>query len=781
MTSVESVPSTTESAPEDAKVKLADPRIKDADQGYAIFRRLRLDDWEAAQKRANIDYQIDGGKPYDEAVMIDANRGDDTNENFMEAKAEDDESQKPFIEMTTVARSLWNISTAHGDDNEQTRYGKIVSEEFTKTVRDWVDFDFYRLRLAQQFTRHGVGFLYWEDELDWRWRADGLSAFKIPRNIESRPTAIPYCTCEREMTVDEIYAFIRKEDGNDREALAKEVGRWNVDAVKQAIGKATIGDDFIFDDGQWEAVMRKIRENDLAIGATSPKVKCYHLWGKEFDGSISHYIGLQTGALKDNTGEKIGDSGWLYEHRSRFKSGFQECIIPFFYGIGTHGTIHTIRGEGEMSFGPIAISNRSRCKYVDCVNAASSIVLQADTANDAANTTWVQMGPFVILSGNSKVQATAMPDVSGRMLPLLNDMAALRENVSGRSRSGSGPDNENRDRKTKYQIQADQNQEGSVQSAQLTMFFGPWSRAGQVMFDRMMSDEVSDATPGGPEAMDFIARCLKRGVPIEALDEVYSVEAVRTIGYGSPQARQAAADEIYQMAGSFDAVGQKEAARDRIASIPGVDWRTAENYVGPIDHQRKTMDDQMAEVENAIFQQGTKVPVTDGQNHWVHVQHHSTMGSQIVETFKSGQMQGAQLVPILTAVVDNVTQHAQALNIDPLRQKEAAWTRKWLQNVNGTLEQQENKLIAEQQRQQEQIAQQQGQQPPDGDEQRKQESHQQDMQIQQQEFAMRQQQFYQTIQQQEIDAQQKRAHRDLESQSKIAALRAQLQSNGASA
>lgn len=773
MTDVDAAPSNTEATPAGAPVKLADPRIKDATQGYAIFRRLRRDDWESAQKRANIDYQIDGGLPYDEQVMIDANRGEDTNANFMEAKAEDDASQKPFIEMTTVARTLWNISTSHGDENEQVRYGKIISEEFSRTVRAWVDFSYYRLRLAQQFTRHGVGFLYWEDELDWRWRSDGLAAFKLPRNLESRPGAIPYCTCEREMTVDEIYKFIRKEDS------VREVGRWDVDAVKQAIGSAVMNDDFIFDDGQWEAVMRRIRENDLAVGSTSPKVKTYHLWAEEFDGAVSHYIGLQTGAVKINgDSDTKKRSGWLYEHRNRFKTGFAGCIIPFFYGIGTHGTIHTIRGQGEMQFGPIAISNRTRCKFVDGVNAASSIVLQAETANDAAQTAYVQMGPFLILSGNSKVQATAMPDVSGRMLPLLNDMATLRENVSGSNARGSAyaGDATQGDRKTKYEIQADQNHTGSIESALLTLFFEPWSRAGDIMFKRMMSDEVSDLTPGGPEALDFIARCLKRGVPEQALRDVYAVEAVRTIGYGSPGARQAAADEIYQMSGSFDAVGQKLAARDRIASIPGVDYQTAESYVGPIDHQRKTVDDQIAEIENGIFQQGIKIPVTDGQNHWVHIQHHETLVTNTIGAFKQGQMQGAQVVPILTAVLANMTEHAQALNIDPLRQKEAAMTRKFLQNANATLEQQENKLVAEQQRAQEQGQQQMGEQP-NGDEQRKWESHQQDLQIQREEFAMRQQQFYQTIQQQEVDAQQKRAHRELEAQSSIAAKRAQL--NGA--
>lgn len=761
----ENVPSTKTEAG-----KLVESRVRDAEQGHAIFKKLETDDRDAAWKRSNIDYMIDGGLPYDELALADAGRGEDANVNFMEGKAEDDAAQTPFIEMTTVAPVLWNCRTSHGNSNEQATYGKIISEEHTRTVREWgEDFDYFRLKLAQQFTRHGVGFLYWEDEIDWRFRTDGLDAFKVPRNTESRSNAIPYAICKREMSVDTLYNFIRNE------AAAREIGKWNIDAVKAALCDSFFGDRADFTDA-WPEFVKEMRENDLTVGATKKQIKVYHLWVRELDkrGSVSHYIGLQSGAVKDRVA-MLGN-GFLYEHKSRFNA-FKHCMIPFFYGIGTHATIHTARGQGEMNFGPITIANRARCTMLDGVKAASSIILQADSPNDAEGAAYIQRGPFLIFSGNTKVQANALPDVSSRMLPVLRDMQTLRQNLTGSFQSRAITEQGSQER-TAYEVKAAQNQGGALESARLTLFFGPWSRAGKEIYDRMMSDRLRDDDPGGAEAFDFRKRCMARGVPPEALKAVYSVEAVRTVGYGSPQARQAAAEEIYQKSGGFDEVGRKEALRDCIASIPGVDYATADRYVGPIDAPRLTVDDQIAELENNDFRAGQQVPVTDGQNHWVHCQHHSALVTETVDAFEQGQMDTAQLVPILAAALDNMQQHSQLLDLDPIRQKEAGYVRKFIQENNGTLEQQENKLIAEQRRQQEDAqaaAQDGGGQPMDAEEERKWQAHEQDIAIREREYLMRQKEMDQKLALQSQEAALRRSQADLKLSTEIAAKRQNMQ------
>lgn len=762
----DTTPSTTEA---NGKT-LADPRIKDAQQGHAIFTNLRRDDSEAAIKRANIDYQIDGGLPYDEALLIDLGRGDETNVNFMEARAEDDGAQTPYIEMTTVSRILWNCRTGLGDTTEQERWSRIISEEFTRTVREWSDFNYYRLRLAQQFTRHGVAFLYWEDEIDWRWRADGMAAFRIPRNIEARASAIPYATCEREMTVDELHKFIRNEKA------AEEVGRWNVDAVKEAMIQAAPLTQVDNETDRWEAFMKRMRENDLGFAAACKFVKLYHLWVPEFDGSTSHYISLQSGPCKAVEGGEILGKGFLYEHRNRY-SKQRKWIIPFFYGIGTHGTIHTIRANGELNFAPIAVSNRTRCGFIDAANASASIVLEAATPNDAESAAYIRRGPFTILSGNSKISATAMPDVSNRILPVLRDMQLLRQNVTPGSFQSRAITEEGSQERTKYEIQAQQQKGGTVESAQLTLFCTPLSQAGKEMFERMMNPDLDDGCPGGPEAFDFIKRVLKRGVPRAALDDVYEVEWVRSIGYGSAEARQYSTEKIYQMSGGFDAMGQRQAKLDMIASLPGVDYRTAEQYVGP-EEPRQTVDDEIAELENNDFKSGQDCPVTSNQNHWLHCQHHAALLNETEKAFDAGEIDGNVLVPIYAAAIENMLAHAEFLNQDPMKEKEAAWVRKFVQNKSGTLEQQQNKIVAEMQRAQEE-GQQQGGEPQDGEEQRKWEAHTQEMQMKDQEFQARQREIYQKLEKQEIDAQASRAERDLKLQADLLLKRAKL--NGANA
>jgi hypothetical protein len=785
------------------KIELAESRIRDGWHAHSIFRKLEWDDTNAEAGRANIDYQIDGGLPYDPQVMRDANRGDEANVNFREARAEDDLAQTPFIEMTTVTPILWNIRTSHGNETERVEWGRIISEEFTKTVRDWgEDFDYFRQRLAQQFTRHGAGFAYFEDEFTWKWRSDGLGSFKLPRNTESRTSAIPYCICKRSMSVSELYKFVHNEK------KAQDEGHWNVNAVKRSLVYATSksGQDW-FNYG-WEGFQRQAKENDIEFSTRSEKVRVYHLWCIEFDGQISHYIGLQDGVameqgeicnpedVSENSEESeksnMVGNGFLYAYRCRFPS-FESAIISFFYAIGTHATIHTIRGQGEMNFAPISLSNKITCKMSDLAAVSSMLLLGVDNANEAQNIAFVQRGAFMVYSreNGAKAEPTEMPDVSSRLNPLLDRLAGLRRQISP---SNSQPEKSNsKQPKNKYEIQSEQNRTGSLNSAMLTQFFGPWGRLGKEMYRRMMNPKLHDDDPGGREAFAFRAACMALGVPKEAMQfDKVTVDAVRTIGNGSPEQRQYASEQILEMSEGFDEHGKWQARMDAVASVPGVNYAAAMDYVGP-EKPRQPIDKQVANVENALFTLGQKQPVETEENHWVHCLTHSELVKQTVEALQNGEMEGAKLVPILSAALENMLAHSKLLSEDSSKGKESAWVRHFVQTNNGVLEQQENKLVAAIQRQQEAAQQPSGQeqpQPPDqgaqqemahkqGEEQRRQDIHQAKLAQMQQEYEMRQRRFNQELISQDADARQKRSLADLKAAHETAIEAARLASQGA--
>lgn len=737
--------------------KIPESRVLDGWQAHSIYKRLVYDDWEADEKRGMIDYQIDGGLPYSPEVMANAGRGEDANVNFMEAKSEDDLAMAPFIEMTTVSSTLWRIMTKFGDTKDNTRWSQIISEKFTKMVRGWRAFNYFRQRLAQQFTRHGAGFDYYEDDLNWQWRSDGLSAFKMARNTESYADAIDYCICKRSMKVSELYKHIRDEES------AKEIGRWNVDAVKIAMRYASRGMDRTIDSYSYEEWMKEAKENDIAIACRSEEVLVYHLWVQEYDGTVAHYIGLQDGVavlqgdssdkpIKENKKEgtskapedMIGN-GFLYAHRQRFPS-FESAIIPFFYSIGTHATIHTIRGQGDMNYTPIAISNRARCSMLDSAKAAGMILLQCETAGDAETLAYTPVGPFLLIPANVKVQANQMPNTSGIMQPILSDMASLRAQISPASTAQIAPQGGKQSKQpdTKYSILAKQNRGGSLNSAALTQFFEPWSVQGEESYRRAVNPELREDDPGGKEAFKFRRDCMAEGVPWEAMlfDQV-TVEAVRVIGNGSPEARQFAAEQIKEVSSSFDPEGQYQANFQYLTSIPGVDAATAKLLLGDSATPRETDDDQFADLENSLFSQGAQAKVLGVQNHWVHCEHHMELVKATDDAFNQQQLDGPGLVKVLAPALDNMLGHSEYLTKDKTKEKESGTVRKFIQNYSGVLQQQQTKMLAEQRKAHEdqQGQQQQGDPQAQMEMMHKAQLHQMDLQSKQMDMEMKQKEF----------------------------------------
>lgn len=766
---------------QDGQMEIPQSRVRDGWQAHAIFQKLVYDDRDSELARGRIDAQIDGLPPYSESVMKDAGRGEDANVNFREARAEDDLAQTPFIEMSTVTPIIWRIKTKIGNVQEQKDRSAIMSEEFTKMVRGWgEDFDYYRERLAQQFTRHGAGFVYWEDEINWKWRADGFNAFKLPRNTESRSSAIPYCVCKRSISVTDLYAFVRNEE------LARKVGRWNVDAVKTAIRRAVVTNPSMLDTYSWEDFEREVKENDVEIGCRAEQIQIFHLWVTEYDGTVAHYIALQDGVAmirgaielpdkRKDKGDMIGN-GFLYAHRQRFPS-FASAVVPFFYAIGTHATVHTIRAQGEMNFAPISISNRTMCTLVDATRAGSLILMRAENASDVENFAYIQVGGFMVYSGaNAKVEPVALPDVTSRILPLLNEMKSLRAQVSPNASVQPPQSGKSKQPETKYSIQAKQNRGSALSSAILTQWFGPFGRVGKEMFRRVMNPDLRQDLPGGKEAFAFRAACMAQGVPAEAMEfRNCEVEAVRVIGNGSPEARQYAQEQILELSDRFDEAGKKRAVKDAVGSIPGVDYQAAEDYVGPLE-PRQPIDAQIASTENSLFTLGASANVTGEQNHFVHCEVHQELVKQFIESFQQGEIEGQKLVSVIKPALDNMLRHLEFMAQDHSREKEAAQIRKFVQNSHGVLEQQENKAIAEMQRQQQAMQQQGGQQDPK--QQREMEAHAAKMQRMQQEAQMRQQEFNQRMALQNLEAKNRQRLADLKAARDTSLETAQLLSQG---
>ena len=151
----------------------------------------------------------------------------------------------------------------------------------------------------------------------------------------------------------------------------------------------------------WEKLQEELKNNDLMYShARSKVIRCVHYFVKEFDGTISHYIGTRAGDTDD----------FLFKKPSRFKHA-NEAFVLFCYGIGSNGLLHSIRGLGYKLFPFIQLSNRLRNAVVDGAMLSSALMIQPTTGEDISNLTLMYNGPLSVLPPGLNVVDRATPKI----------------------------------------------------------------------------------------------------------------------------------------------------------------------------------------------------------------------------------------------------------------------------------------------------------------------------------------------------------------------------------
>ena len=284
------VPETGDAPPE---------RLKNPKAGRDIYTKFREDDEANAYNRHLTQDLLDGGLPYD-AQNLTENGVDATNLNFGGAEEQLEKARKPYYKLIQSPEKLISLNTLFGAAEDRTEWNDVLAEEITRTIRGGDDFWFESCKLCDRFIWDGISFLYWSDARDFRFKSGSLGKFFFERGtvpIETKHDVIPFI---EEMTVTQLYGYIRNE-----EAAAR--NHWNVAAVRKAITKATSNQPNFMD---WEKWTQEVKNNDLSLNQ-APRVRLLHLFVKEFDGTMSHYITSE---------EPCGDEKeevWMYSCRRK--------------------------------------------------------------------------------------------------------------------------------------------------------------------------------------------------------------------------------------------------------------------------------------------------------------------------------------------------------------------------------------------------------------------------------------------------------------------------------
>lgn len=650
-------------------------RIKDAKSAHAIYTTIRLADDSSAIDRQKIQAMLDGEPPYSPQQLKSLGQGYRANLNFGEAAAALETALSAYSDLVNSVDRLVTVKTSEGEPSQRLEWENIISEEFHRTITDWDEFFYKQQMLAHQFVSQGVGVTYFEDNRNWKWSVCGLKDFKVPRGTPACDTKVEIATIERHYLVGELYQFI------ENPKIAAELG-WNVEETRKAImlstesGRATGRD--------WETLQEELKNNDLIYSlARSKVVRCVHYFVKEFDGTISHYIGTRAGDTQD----------FLFKKPSRFKHA-NEAFVLFSYGVGTNGLLHSVRGLGYKLFPFVQLSNRMRNAIVDGAMLSSALMIQPATGEDASNLSLMYNGPLSILPPGINVIDKTMPNLAGNVLPIVRDLEVVRQNNTGTYNPKQVmPDG---DARTATEVQAQLAQQSLLSAQAMNLYYIPFQKLLAEQFRRLATVKYRSDEPGGEEAIAFRKRIEARGVPWKAVEKVYRVQAVRAIGAGSPGARLLAFNEFMAIMPRFDEVGQRNLIRDRVAARVGYDQ--VDRYLPKGEIERVPIDAKIAELENDAMQGGRGVSVTPGENHAVHAKVHLEDANRFLQALQQNQVDPKVAMSYLQLQFPHSSAHVEQLASDPSRREEIGMAKQILNQMREAVENIGKQLAAQAQR-----------------------------------------------------------------------------------
>jgi|TARA_R100000482_G_scaffold73756_1_gene28328 hypothetical protein len=649
----------------DEKGKAVETRLKNVKAALSIFQTLAKADEKSSVNRARIDAMFDGSAPYNQGSLVSSGQPLKTNLNFGEAQRLLDISLSAYVDLYSSLERLVEIKGTMGEKSEIAPAEEIVADELTHLIRSWPEFHSAYLRLCTTFIKHGVSIAYFDTPDDWKFRVGGFHDILIPRQTPASESCIDIAVGRREYLLHELYSFIK-----NPEAAAK-VG-WDVEEVKRVIAKnaSTKGRDYRSNFDNYEVLQQEMKNNDIYQGIQNPSVSILHFWVKEMDGSVSHYMAAEN-TPKD----------FMYKKVSRYENA-EQAYVMFTYGVGSNGTYHSVRGLGQRIFSHIQTSNRLRCQQIDGAMLASAVMIQPENQRSLDELQFTYYGAYAVMSPNVKIVEKAIPNLGTAVQPALQDLTQ-QLSLNTDTVSTYGP-NQSSPYRNQMQVSADIDVTTRLSGASLNLFYASWTRLLREVVRRVVTTKKRDAA-----VKDFYERCARRGVPEEFVKsiDVNRTKAVRSIGNGSHANRMLALRELQGISGQFDDVGRRNLTRDIVSTRVGHDL--ADRYVPADVEKRPTVDVKIAFFENQQLQAGQNVPVIANELHGVHLEVHVPALAQLIEALNTGEADPMQVLPMLQAMYQHISDTAQLAAGDPALEAEVAQTKQVLQYaeeaINNTM------------------------------------------------------------------------------------------------
>jgi len=621
-------------------------RVKDASSARSMLYTLIEDDQIASHRRSQIQGIIDGNPPYNEQQLRELGQSDRINVNWGHAGAKIEAAVIPYFDILTSVPHYMTVKTKYGKDmGKREEWSRIITEEaHNALVKTNPSFITQHQVAVKQLTIHGQGCLYWADGTDFRAKAIEPWALIVPKGAGVDQDSWEFCYVLDEMYCEELYRYIEDSEAAER-------GGWNVDECQQAIMDAKVDEQ---DQRRpWEWYQRELKNNALYYSyAKSKVIKVAHMFVREYDGRISHYIF-----------DRLNGTEFLCEVPSRYKK-FSNAFTVFLNGVG-NGYYHGVRGLGQALYPWAEAMNRLNNQTVEGAILSGATMFQPNSAKDAEGLKTIQLGPYRILPpGLNLVQVNTTANLQAAMAvaQMFQGQEADQTGSYMPSVSGGGR------KKSNKEVEIEIGEKSRLTNTRAEIYLQSLDLHYKEVYRRLANPNILEEDHGGPEAIAFQEACIKRGVPAAAMIDIDSVKATRSIGQGSSAARMQAMELIGQYLPQLPESNRKRVINANIAAIAG---QTGVDTFGiPEETKPDGNDMSIASLENNAFQSGGQVIVDPDQNHFVHLNVHLQFAGQIVQGVQDQQVDPRQAAQIMSAALPHMLVHLQNMENDPTRKEQ---------------------------------------------------------------------------------------------------------------
>jgi hypothetical protein len=622
-------------------LKVPETRMADAMAVQAFSKALVENDQARSYKRARVNGLVDGRPPYKASKLREAGMSTLCNVNWQRANKYLEAGAGTFYDLFSEAPSYFTVLTAYGTPEQRQIWSDIISGEADRILRQSKVWDYEMQVSIDNMVLHGCGPLLFEDAFKCLPKAFLTGDLKVPEFTKSETEYWDACMIQAVYYPPELYNFIKDE----RAAAA--VG-WDVEFTKKVIANAMDIRTESAAEQEWEFYQAELKNNAYNYYNQSLICRLAHVFWKEFDGRITH-------AIVERDSASGMECRFLYLNIGRYAE-FSNAIHPVYFDHGHGGYHHSVTGLGVKMYGAMEFENRLICNLADKA-MAPKMLFKPGSTEASQRISLARFADYAVLPKGAESVQAPVQGLVGDALEMYELVKDVNSDVLGTYKQGTPQQSGNPP--TKFQKMYEATMQAALSKTQLNRYYRQMDTLYQEIYRRL-----SNLNSTCEMAQEFQERCLKSGVPREAIGRTEALQATRVAGQGSGFMRKVAIDSLFPVAGALPEDGRNNLVRDKIAAEAG--QHAVSRYFPQVRQPMASDQDVMAQTEILKMQSGMATKVASTQDPVTFAAAFTAAAMQAVASLQKGG-DPHNVLRFLSLDGPAIAAHLQRFTNDPTR------------------------------------------------------------------------------------------------------------------